>query len=454
MISPLRSDHASLWRRNVFLVARREILIRLRSRVFAGSTVVMVIIVAGGIGAASYLNVGRLGQGAAVHVAFSGGSQALEQMFMTTATALGERVTVTTVADASTGSAQVQSGTLDMAVSGSATAPTAVASESLSSLVEIALDAAAQNARLAASGLSPTAVASVTAPVPVQRVQPTGSSPRSQNALVGLAVGILLFFAIGMYGSFVAQGVVEEKATRIMEIILATIRPSELLAGKVIGIGLVALLQLGTVAAAALIAGGLTNAVSIPALGVVEVASYLALFLLGFLLFAAAYATVAALVSRQEEVASATAPVNIVLGGSYVLMYFSLANPTSPLSTVLSLVPPTAPIFMSVRIAEGSAEPWQVGLALALTGAAIVGLTWLAGRVYANSVMRIGARMRLLGPVAECLSVSVATEAADHSWSPNLARGPRAQGFRPQALRCIPRVTLAGRYGTFRPTEL
>ena len=397
MSPSLSAGDVSPWRRNVFLVARREILIRLRSRVFAGSTVVMVVLVAGGILAASYFQVGTPSQPTAVHVGFSGGSQALEQSFRSTAAALGETVTVTDVADPGTGRSQVEAGTLDMAVSGTATAPVAVASESLPSLAEIALDAAAQDARLAAAGLTPAAITSIRAVVPVERVQPTGSSkPFNQGAVAGLVVGILLFMALGMYGNFVSQGVVEEKATRMMEILLATVRPAELLAGKVIGIGLVATLQLGLVAAAALSAGSISHTVSIPALGVVEVGSYLVWFELGFLLYAAAYATVAALVSRQEEVAGATAPISLLLAVSYLLMYFALARPTSPLTTVLSFLPPTAPTLMSVRIAEGLAEPWQVALAMALTLATIGGVVWLAGRVYANSAMRIGARVRFM----------------------------------------------------------
>jgi len=397
VISQPQGIHPSTWPRNVYLIARREILIRLRSRVFPLTTVVMVILVAGGILIASYLNAGTTSEPAPVRVGFSGGSQALEQSFGSVAAALGETVTVTNVPDAGTGRAQVQAGTLDMTVSGSSTAPTAVVSESLPAMVEIALDAAAQDARLAALGLTPEAITSITAGVPFEPVQLTASSSSAaQNVFVGLAIGILLAISIAMYGNFVAQGVVEEKATRIMEILLATIRPVELLTGKVFGIGFVALLQLGIVAAAALITGGLTHAVSIPALGVVEIASYLVWFLLGFLLYATAYAATAALVSRQEEVSNATAPVSFLLGGSYLLMFFALSNPTSTWVTALSFVPPSAPIFMPLRIAEGATTPWQVGLAMVLTVAAIVGVVWLAGRVYANSAMRIGMRVRFL----------------------------------------------------------
>jgi hypothetical protein len=107
--------------------------------------------------------------------------------------------------------------------------------------------------------------------------------------LAGLAVAILLFISIAVYGNVVAQGVVEEKSTRIIEVLLATVRPTDLLAGKISGIGFVGLLQLGLVGAAALVAASLTHAVSIPAVGVTQVALYLAWFLVGFALYASAY---------------------------------------------------------------------------------------------------------------------------------------------------------------------
>ncbi len=163
----------------------------------------------------------------------------------------------------------------------------------------------------------------------VERLQPA-TPEQSQNALAGLAVGILLYVSLGIYGSLVAQGVVEEKATRMMEILLATIRPSGLLAGKVIGIGLVGLLQLTIVGAAALIAVHVTNVASIPALGVASILGDLLWFLLGFLFYATAYAAVAALVSRQEEVQGAIAPISILLVAGYLLVFVALPNPRAP----------------------------------------------------------------------------------------------------------------------------
>jgi ABC-2 type transport system permease protein len=384
----------------LILVARREILVRLRSRTFAAFTLVMAVLVVIGIVAASLLNGPAAPAPApAVRVGFAGGSQALEQSFESTAALVGVDVSVSDISDEAAGRAQLTAGKLDMLVTGSATTPAAAVTDAVPAMAVIALDAAAQTARLNAAGLPPSTVTSVMSGVPVENVPlPAPSSPFefTTNVLAALGVCIVLFITLGAYGQFVAQGVVEEKATRMMEILLASIRPSELLAGKVLGIGFVAILQLAIVGSAALITVGLTRGASIPALGVGYVLAYLAWFVLGYLMYATALAAVAVLVSRPEEVAYATAPVVLGLTFSYLLMFVALGDPTNPLIVVLSIFPPCSPILMSLRIAYGVAPLWQVLVAMVLTIAAIVGLTWVAGRTYANSAMRFGARVRFL----------------------------------------------------------
>jgi ABC-2 type transport system permease protein len=376
-----------------FLVARREMLVRLRSRVFLGGTSVMVALVV--IGIVGYSLIG--GQTAAVRVGFSGGSQSLEQAFSASASALGQAVTDSNVTDEAAGRAEVSGGALDVLVIGSASSPTLVVEKSAPSVVQAALGRAVVAARLAAAGVAPSTLASAMsgAQVPVQTIQSTKPG-LTQDRVVGLAVAILLFITLGLYGSQVAQGVVEEKATRIMEIVLAAVRPSRLLAGKVVGIGLVGLLQAGIVAAATLVAVAVTNVVTTPALGLTAILGYLLWFLIGFLLYATGYATLAALVSRPEEVQSAVTPMVVIQIGSYLLAYLAIANPSNLIIVLASVLPPFAPILMPVRTTGGEVPAWQIGLALALTVAAIAGLTRLAGRVYANSAMHIGTRVRLM----------------------------------------------------------
>ena len=377
----------------VVLVARREILVRLRSRAVVASTLVMVALVVIGIGLYSLVG----GRTNTLRVGFSGGAQALEQDFSASLTALGQSVTVSNVADEAAGRSQVSGGTLDVLVTGPATSPTIVVQQSASAVVQAALEQAVLSARFTAAGIPPgvleTVVSGAKAPVDVLQPKP---AQETQNRVIGLGVAILLWIALGLSGGMVANGVVEEKATRIMEILLATVPPTRLLAGKIAGIGLIGLAQLAIVAAATLAAVAVTHVVTTPALGVEAILGYLLWFFLGYLLYATAYATMAALVSRQEEVQSAVAPIQVFAIGSYLLAYVALVNPSSPLVTVVSVLPPFAPILMAVRISGGDVPAWQVGLAVALIVAAIAGLVWLAGRVYANSAMRMGARVRFM----------------------------------------------------------
>ncbi len=377
----------------ILLVARREIVVRLRSRTVIGSTLVMVALVVIGIGLYSLLG----GRTAALRVGFSGGSQALEQDFSASLTALGQSVTVSNVAVEAAGRSQLSAGTLDVLVTGPATAPTIVVQQSASAVVQAALERAVLSARFAAVGIPPGVLETVVsgAQAPVDALQPKHAQ-ETQNKVIGLGVAILLWIALGLSGGMVANGVVEEKATRIMEVLLATVPPTRLLAGKIAGIGLIGLAQLALVAAATLVSVAVTHVVTTPALGVEAVLGYLLWFLLGFLFYATAYASLAALVSRQEEVQSAVAPIQVFAIGAYLLAYVALVNPASPLVVVASLLPPFAPILMAVRISGGDVPAWQVGLAVALIAASIAGLVWLAGRIYANSAMRMGARVRFI----------------------------------------------------------
>jgi ABC-2 type transport system permease protein len=375
----------------IVLVARREVLMRLRSRIVIGGTIVMAGLVVIGIVAASLL----AGKTSPVRVGFSGGSQGLEPAFTASAAALGANVTVSDIADDSAGKAQLNDGTLDVLVIGSVTAPTAVAKETVPANVESALSLAAEAARLSDAGLTPSAVKSAMALVPIELLAPPNPKD-TQNLLASLALGIILWIALGQYGNMVAQGVVEEKATRIMEVLLATIQPTRLLAGKVIGIGLVGLLELTIVGVAALVAVRVTKVAEIPALGAGLIAGDICWFLLGFLFYATAYAAVASLVSRQEEVQGAVGPISILQIAGYLIMYAALPNPAGPLATVCSVLPPFAPILMPVRMAITDVPLWEIGLAAGLILASIGGLTWLAGRIYSNAAMRIGARVRFM----------------------------------------------------------
>ena len=147
----------------------------------------------------------------------------------------------------------------------------------------------------------------------VDELSPVNAA-RIQQIVIGLLVAGILYVTMVIYGQLVAAGVIEEKSNRIVEILLATVRPWQLMLGKIIGIGLVALVQVVLVAGVALVLASATKLVSIPTLGVDVVISGIVWFVLGYLMYALLYAAVGSMVSRQEDVASVAMPVTLRAG--------------------------------------------------------------------------------------------------------------------------------------------
>jgi len=211
-----------------------------------------------------------------------------------------------------------------------------------------------------------------------------------------LAISLLLFALIGA-GSLIAVGVVEEKTSRVVEILLSTIRPSELLAGKIVGIGIVSLGQVVILGAAATIPAAMT--------GLLEgfeidlgwtMLLVLVWFLLGYLIFSLLFGGFAALISRQEEIGAVTTPLMFLLFIPYYLaMFMVTASPDSTMVKVLSQIPFFSPFMMPVRDVYGGVETWEMALAFGIALATVPVLVWIAGRVYRRGVLHTGGRMKL-----------------------------------------------------------
>ena len=212
-----------------------------------------------------------------------------------------------------------------------------------------------------------------------------------------LSISLLLFALIGT-GSLIAMGVVEEKTSRVVEILLATIRPSELLAGKILGIGIVGLGQvviLGGAAGASFAATGLLEGFQIDLGGTMVLV--LLWFLLGFAVFSLLFGGFAALISRQEEIGAVTTPLMFLMFiPFYLAMFMGMSDSAdSTVMRVLSQVPFFAPFMMPVRHVYGAVEAWEMALAIGIAVATIPLLVWIAGRVYRRGVLHTGGRMKL-----------------------------------------------------------
>ena len=235
--------------------------------------------------------------------------------------------------------------------------------------------------------------------VQVDALEPSENSAAEQFALILSSTGLLYFFFI-FYGIMLAQGVVEEKSSRVVELLLSTIRPWQLLAGKLIGVAVVGLTQLVLLGGAAVALAQGTDAITLPTAVGGTLVTLGVWFLLGFFLFAAMLAAAAARVSRQEDLQGVAQPVMLLITAPFVLGIALLSkNAHDPVIEWLSLVPPLSPILMPARMLLGIAPVWQIALSLVLAVAALAGMTRVAGRMYANSVLRSGSRV----PLAEAL---------------------------------------------------
>jgi len=220
-------------------------------------------------------------------------------------------------------------------------------------------------------------------------------APGDAALLVAYAGSLLLFMSLAFYGQWVVSGVVEEKSNRVVEVILSAVRPRDLLAGKVIGIGSLGLVQLVLVVgfAAGLLLAGVFDA---PASLGADVALVVPWFVLGYALYAVAYAVAGALAGNQQSAETAAQPVTYALIAVYFASYIALlADAENPLASFLTVFPLTAPLVLPARSALVGVPLWQHALALVLVLAAIFALVRFAGRVYALGLLRGGSGLGL-----------------------------------------------------------
>jgi ABC-2 type transport system permease protein len=225
-------------------------------------------------------------------------------------------------------------------------------------------------------------------------LEPDTKERTARETLATVGVGLLLM-AIAFYCGFLLVGVVEEKSSRVVEVLLSRMRPTELLAGKALGIGLVGLAQFVTIGAAALIALALTDNTLVAQTTPATIAWIVLWFVLGYGFYSVLYATAGSMVARQEEAQSVQFPVTAVLMVAYFVAMTSAATPNGTIAFVGSLLPPTAPLVMIVRIAHGGVPWWQIVLSIALMVGTVSAMLRLAGRLYSGAVLRFGGRVGL-----------------------------------------------------------
>ena len=380
------------------LTARRELVERTRrDRSFLISTLVTLAILLAiifvpkllGANDPTEFNVGLAGAA----------SQPIGQVLTAQAEAAGIRINLQQPASAADAEAAVRDGKLDLAVvDGRELVAKAEPDEQLSLLVQAASRAARAQQTLQSAGVDQAEIQAALAPppLPVRSLEPVDEDARSKRTIATVAVFLLYGQLIG-YCFAVAMGVVEEKSTRVVEVLLAAVRPVQLLAGKIIGVGLVGLIQLAIIGAIGLAVAVASNTITLPPDATGTIGSVLLWFLLGYAFYSSMFAVAGAIVSRQEELQNTATPLNLLMIASFFIAFSSSVSGggDTTLAKVSSFLPPVAPLVMPLRIASGNAAPWEIALSLAIMLVSIVAVVLLAARLYEGAILRTGARVKL-----------------------------------------------------------
>jgi ABC-2 type transport system permease protein len=385
---------------DVALIATREIRERTRGRVFRVGTIIILLAVAAAIVIPSL----RHSSSSSRHerVAILGTVSApLRASIIALGPTVGATVAVATAPGLATARHDLADGRLDILLDGTTgilvnTTPNADDSSTTAQLAQaMALTISLQNS-LQANGLSAEKAAVLThpTPLPVTGLHPADKAQTAHPVILdGL---ILLFVLLSQYGTWILLGVVEEKSSRVVEVLLATLRPRQLLAGKVLGIGLVALIQAGLILAVALGLGAAAGSDLLKGGNPTNVLATVVWLVLGYIFYCWVYAAAGSLATRQEHIQTLAFPLQLPLLLGYITSLTAISSGhASTFVHVLAYLPPTAPFAMPVLVALGQVAWWQFLAAVVLSLAATAAIARLAATVYVRAILRTGQRVRL-----------------------------------------------------------
>ena len=344
--------------RTIWLVAQREIMVRLRSVAFLVSTGAMLLLVVGSVifGAVSAMNAEE------PKVAVVSGVTLPAEI----------PLDITEVADRAEAEALLRSEEVEAAI---------VPDEGPLGYLVVGFDSAPISV-----------IQTLSVAPPVELLDPAAAAG-FLGYIVAVGFGLVFFISAMTFGQTIAQSVVEEKSTRVVEILLATIPTRALLAGKVLGTTILALGQVLLLAGMSIIGLTITGQEDL-LLGLgTPIVWFAVFFALGFVLLAALFAATGAMVSRQEDIGSTTTPVTMLVMIPYFVVIFANDNPL--VVAIMSYVPFSAPVGMPLRLFLGTAEWWEPLLSLVILIVSAAAVILLAARIYDNSLLRLGQRVKL-----------------------------------------------------------
>ncbi len=383
---------------NTGLVAGREIRERLRGRLLRVVTLVLFAVVAAAVVIPTIHN----GTATRQRVGVVGGSPLLDAELQKLAAAVGLSVVLVPQSDLIVARASLRAGDLDLVVdNGKGIVVQKPISETDTStearyVRAVAASLGAQQA-FARAGLTPEQAAAVagTKPLPVESLSP-GNHVRTTEEATALIGVILTFIVLTQYLTWTLMGVMEEKASRVVEVLLAAVRPGQLLAGKVAGIGVVALLQAMALVAFALVLAKVVGSSLVQGTAPLVVAATLLWLVLGYAFYSWVYAAAGSMAERQDQVQSLALPLSAPLIFGYIVSLTGVSSGNASLLVkVLAYLPPTAPFAMPTLVGFGEVTWWQFVCSVMVSLVCTVLVARVAAQVYRTAVLRTGGRVRL-----------------------------------------------------------
>ena len=388
----------SRWR-SIWLVARREILERGRSRGFILSVFFTTALVIGSFVVPTLLFGGDEADKVGVVQPAPAG---LDAAIQATAARFEREVIITPYPDRSSGESALAADEVGVLaiVPADLSSPGDVLfheeiDDAMAQIVGASISALRIDAALTEAGVDPSVLVTAGQPPEVSALDPETEADQSRFLFANIGTVLILVGIFG-FGFTVLTGVVEEKQSRVVEVVLSTVRPRDLLMGKVLGIGILGLVQLAVFVIAGVMAAALTGAFELPATTPTAIVMLVVWFVLGYTLYSTVLGFTGALASRMEEASNASTPVTMVAMISYFVALFAvLSDPSGTVATIATFIPPSAPFVVPLRAAFDAIAPWEIALSIVVCVVAIYALFVVGGRVYAGAVLQTAGRMKL-----------------------------------------------------------
>ena len=395
---------------NIWLIAKREYTERIRTKAFIISTVLIPALMGGGIfGVAAIASKSKTTSHIAIVSSQPQPAQDLKQQLEhsddTSMTVDLVPSGDTTSLDQAIANKQLDGYLVITQAPGSDGAshrptfdfkPRSSADIATSGSIESALHTVLTREYLAAHNVPADEAKALMEPVTVNVIGANGKHANSrQSFFVAYTLFFLMYMVVLLYGMNVARSIIEEKTSRVFEVLLSTIKPDELLAGKILGVGSVGLTQVGIWMAAALLFAAQAGAMSGITISATQIIFFIVYFALGYALYSSVAAALGAMTNSEQELQQLNMFLMLPLFLCMGMLPVLITSPNSLLARIVSQIPFCAPLLMNFRISIAMPQPWEIGLSIALILVTIYAVLWISSRIYRVGILMYGKKPNL-----------------------------------------------------------